>query len=56
MVQHVESLLTKVSSAAHARLLAEDLIESVADLNNLAAALVRRSRRRTPTQPETGQE
>ena len=63
VAQHVESLLTKVASAAraarivpvdqiepaHARLLAEDLTESVADLTVLAADLVRRSRQQTAT-------
>lgn len=68
MAQHVESLLTKVGSAAraarivpvdhiepaHARLLAEDLTESVADLTVLAADLIRRSRQQTATRREDG--
>ncbi|MDN5762474.1 MAG: hypothetical protein L0H41_09185, partial [Microlunatus sp.] len=61
--RRVERLLTQVSQPAraarllpvdqiepaHARLLAEDLTEAVADLAGLAAALTRRSRQHTPT-------
>lgn len=63
---HVESMLTKVSQAArsarlipveqiepaHAKLLAEDLIESVSDLTTLATDLIRRSRQNVTTQRE----
>lgn len=63
--QHAESLVAKVHQAArsarlipveqiepaHARLLAEDLVESVSTLTTLAAELIRRSRQKSPTQP-----